>query len=113
MQAERQRHNKYKKQEEEREVIRQGIRDKVSQPQLVGVVSVGATNYCSAALEQSFGSESSRGLLLSSYSSGGSDPGQINLNSDLKLYFITDPPWFMITINEREKSQPDGILVTG
>ena len=32
MQAERQRHNKYKKQEEEREVIRQGIRDKVSQP---------------------------------------------------------------------------------
>ena len=29
-QAERARHTKYKKQEEEREVIRQGIRDKVS-----------------------------------------------------------------------------------
>ena len=40
MQAERQRHNKYKKQEEEREVIRQGIRDKVSQKQLVYCVPV-------------------------------------------------------------------------
>ena len=43
-QAERERHKKYKKQEDEREVIRQGIRDKVEQVWLF-TLSLKATRY--------------------------------------------------------------------